>query len=289
VETLTLKSEEGEEMSERDGYQPGVPCWVDTLQPDPDATVRFYGDLFGWNFKGPGPMPGDPPGQYFVAEVRGRNVAGVGSQPPGGAPSRPAWNTYISIESADDTAKNVKSAGGRIVVDPFDVLPAGRMAVLTDPARALFCVWEAKQRKGAQLVNAPWAWAMSQLNTDDPAGSEVFYGAVFGWVTDTFEMGGGGIKLWRLPGYEGGGLEQPVPRDVVAVMIPIRSDDSAVGLVPHWSVDFWVDDVDATASKAGMIGGKVIVPPFDTAVGRTAVLADPQGAVFSVSKVGPGV
>ncbi len=35
-------------MSERAHYPPGVPCWVDTLQPDPEAATRFYAALFGW-------------------------------------------------------------------------------------------------------------------------------------------------------------------------------------------------------------------------------------------------
>jgi uncharacterized protein len=56
----------------------------------------------------------------------------------------------------------------------------------------------------------------------------------------------------------------------------------------HWSVDFWVEDIDAVADKAAELGGEIKMSPFDTSVGRTAVLADPQGAVFSVSKVGPG-
>ena len=54
-----------------------MPCWVDTAQPDPDAAMRFYGALFGWEFDGPGPMAGpgggDPPGRYFVAQLRGRD------------------------------------------------------------------------------------------------------------------------------------------------------------------------------------------------------------------------
>src|SRR6266540_621896 len=40
-------------MSQRDEYQPGVPCWLDTLQPDPEAAARFYASLFGWEFVGP--------------------------------------------------------------------------------------------------------------------------------------------------------------------------------------------------------------------------------------------
>jgi predicted enzyme related to lactoylglutathione lyase len=52
-----------------------------------------------------------------------------------------------------------------------------------------------------------------------------------------------------------------------------------------WTPDFWVHDADAVATRADELGGSVLMPPSDTGVGRTAVLADPAGAVFSVSKV----
>ena len=264
-------------MAERHTYQPGVPCWVDTWQPDPHAAADFYGAFFGWEFTGSGPMPGAPSGNYFVARLRGCDVAAVGSRPEG-APPKPAWTTYIRVDSADDSATKVSNAGGGIVMQPSDVSPAGRLAVVTDPQGALFSVWEPRQREGAQLVNAPGAWAMSMLNTRDPEGAKGFYGKVFGWETDTFGTGDDEVTLWRLPGYVGGEPEQPVPRDVVAVMLPTNGD------VPsHWSANFWVDDADATAAKAADLGGTILVPPFDTPVSRDAVIADPQGAVFSVS------
>ena len=79
-------------MSERDGYQPGVPCWVDLLAPDVAGATSFYRELLGWQFDGPGP------GEYFVAKVRGRDAAGVGLQPDG-VPVE--WNTYVSVASAE--------------------------------------------------------------------------------------------------------------------------------------------------------------------------------------------
>ena len=106
-----------------------MPCWIDVLQPDPDAAMAFYAGLFGWEFAGPGEMPGDPPGRYFVARLRGRDVAGIGSQPAGDASPPPAWNTYVSVDSADEAALRAVDAGGAVLVEPFDVLPAGRMAV----------------------------------------------------------------------------------------------------------------------------------------------------------------
>ena len=115
-----------------------------------------------------------------------------------------------------------------------------------------------------------------------------FYRAVFGWEPET--MGGdGGVTLMRLPGFEGGEPLQPVPRDVVAVMAPMSGDQFPDEVPSHWSVDFWVDDADATAEEAAQQGGSVLAPPYDVpGVGlRQAVLADPQGATFSVTRA-PG-
>ena len=271
-------------MSERDGYEPGVPCWVATVHPDPEKAVSFYTELFGWDATNL--MPPDSPSKYFVCTLRGRDVAAIGSDR--GAASGPAWDTYILAESADDTVARVTDAGGSVVTEPFDLLDAARTALVADPAGAVFGVWQPGEHGGARLVNEPGAWAMSQLNTRDPEGAKAFYGAVFGWETDTFDMGGGEITLWRLPGYVGGEPTQPVSREVVGVMVPMSGDRSPEDASARWSVDFWVDDVDAAAERAAELGGEVEMSTFDTSVGRTAVLADPQGAVFSVSKVGTG-
>ena len=137
-------------MPERDGYIPGVPSWVDTNQPDPEAALPFYQGLFGWDFEDT--MPAGSDGSYFIGRIRGGDVAGVGSIPEGGPPMA-MWNTYIWVDSADDTAAKVREAGGAVVVEPFDVLDAGRMAVVTDTEGAAFCVWQAKNHKGATVVN----------------------------------------------------------------------------------------------------------------------------------------
>jgi predicted enzyme related to lactoylglutathione lyase len=66
-------------MPERDGYIPGVPCWVDTGHPDPEGVHDFYSGLFGWEFEDA--MPPGSDGKYFMARIRGANVAAVGSIP----------------------------------------------------------------------------------------------------------------------------------------------------------------------------------------------------------------
>lgn len=272
-------------MSERTHYPPGVPCWVDTLQPDPDAATRFYGELFGWQYAGPGPMPGEPPGRYFVARLRGRDVAGVGSQPARVAPMGVFWDTYIAVEDVERAAAQTWDAGGAVIAGPFDVAPAGRIAVLRDPAGATFCAWESRERAGAQLVNEPGAWAMSTLLTRDPEGAKTFYSTVFAWEAESFTEGESGVYLWRRPGYVGGEPQQPVPRDVVAVMVDTKTNVSLRELPAHWSVDFWIGDADAAAAKAAALGATVLVPPYDSPGFRRATIADPQGAAFSISQL----
>lgn len=267
-------------MSERDGYEHGVPCWVAAVHGDPEGAAAFYSGLFGWEAENL--MPAEHPGDYFLCTLRGRRVAAVVSQHGAPAPPEPAWGTYVWVESADGAAAKVAEAGGTVVGEPFDSPGGGRMAVLADPAGAVFCVWEPGEHRGAELVNEPGAWSMSSLSTPDPEGAKAFYEKVFGWTTESFDMGDGEFTMWRQPGYVGGEPTQPVSREVVGIMLP---ESAAEAGPPRWSVDFWVDDVDAAAGRAPELGGRVVVPPYDTPGFRQAVLADPGGAAFAVSRV----
>ena len=277
-------------MPDRDGYVAGVPCWVDTTQPDPEAAARFYGGLFGWDLEQV--MPPDADAKYFMAEIRGRDVAAIGSQ-PSGAPPQAVWNTYIAVASADEAAATVREAGGQVIAEPFDVMDAGRMALCSDPEGAMFAVWQAGRNIGAEVVNEHGAVVFNGLNTRDVEGAAAFYGAVFGW-----EVGAGGA-MWMLPGY-GELLERDNPgwreniaeagvpegfADVVASINPIATDRSDIP--PHWSVTFMVDDADAAAEAAQELGGTVLTPPFDAPWVRMTVLADPAGAGFVASKFVP--
>jgi uncharacterized protein len=280
-------------MPERDRYIPGVPCWVDTNQPDPEAATRFYSGLFGWECEDVTPPGAES--KYFVAQLGGAAVAGIVSLPES-APSKAMWDMYVWVDSADETASKVRDAGGTVVKEPFDVGPPGRTAVFADPEGAVFCAWEPKEFRGAQVVNQPGSVNFNDLNTRDPEGAKSFYGSVFGWTT----MGsGGGPQMWTLPGY-GDHLEQDDPdlrkrlaelggpegfEDVVASLNPIGEDQPDTSA--HWGVTFAVDDADATAKKADELGGTVVVPPFDAPWVRMTVLTDPQGATFVASKFVP--
>ena len=257
-------------MSERDEYPAGVPCWVVNLQRDPRAATEFYGPVFGWEIAESG-------GGYFVGRVRGRDVAAIAPAPEG---VPPAWITHVRVSSAAQAAEAAERAGGSVLAGPLDLSPEGRSTVLADPSGAVFNAWEAGTREGAQCVNEPSAWAMSALQTPDPEGAARFYGELFGWDSEPFGPPEAGISLFRLPGYVGGEPQQPVPRDVVAAMMPAPAEAP-----PNWSPDFWIADTDAAAARAAELGGTVVAGPFDRPPFRTAVLADPEGSTFSISQL----
>jgi uncharacterized protein len=276
-------------MPERDGYIPGVPCWADTSQPDPQAGADFYGGLFGWELEDV--MPPEAGAHYFMARINGKDVAAVGSIPEG-APQMPVWNSYVWVDSADDTAAKVREAGGTVLSEPFDVFDSGRMAVFADPQGATFSVWEPRAHLGSRVVNEHGTVNFNDLATTDIAGAKAFYGAVFGW--GLLEMGGG-AGVWTLPGY-GDHLEELNPGtrerfgemgapggfiDAVASVRPAEGDVSA------WGIVWGVDDADAIAAKAEELGGTVVTPPHDEPWVRSTVLTDPQGATFTANQFVP--
>jgi predicted enzyme related to lactoylglutathione lyase len=280
-------------VNPRQTYPPGVPCWIDTSQPDPGAALDFYGGLFGWQFDERTPDGAEQ--RYFVASRDGLTVAAVGSQPP--ELEAPSWNTYIRVESADDAARAIERAGGRLLMGPFDVPDAGRMAGFRDPAGATGFVWEAKGTEGVELVNAHGSWNFSELHTADREGALRFYGEVFGWEMSDRAADDPGMSFWRSPGY-GDFLERLTPgtrarmgemgapegfEDAVAWLASPTEDTAA----PRWNVTFGVDDADEAARRAAELGGRVLAEPVDLPWVRMTILSDPAGVVFTASQFVP--
>jgi hypothetical protein len=249
-------------MRKQDGYTPGAPCWVDTWQPDPHAATRFYGALLGWWFDEPVVMA-ETGGEYRTARVNDLQVAGIGQAPP----SAPAvWSTSVRVERLEAMLVRVTTSGGAHLAGPVSVGDDGRLAVVADPEGAAFGLWEPDRRTGAELVGAAGSWAMSSLHTTDPERAAAFYGGLFGWELEA-EVSGASYSEWQLAG------------ELVAVL----AATDGVSVPPHWSVNIAVDDVDAVCTRAGELGGAVLMAPFEGSGRRNAVIADPQGGVIALS------
>jgi uncharacterized protein len=271
-------------MSTTRTYPNGVPSWVDTEQPDPEAAQDFYHRLLGWTFETVSP-PSTP--LYAIASLGGRDVAGLA--PSDGQPAA-AWNTYVAVDDADATAARVTAAGGEVVTAPFEPGPAGRTAFCRDRAGAEFRLWQAGRRLGAQAVNEPGTWNFSYLHTDQPDEID-FYSDVFGWVVADL----GFASMVRAPGY-GDHLEATVDpgirarqrggappgfEDAISFVVALEP-----GMRPHWHVAFSVADRDDTVASARRLGAEVISAEENDWT-RTAVIRDPQGATFTASQFAP--
>ncbi len=253
-------------MGERTEYTPGTFSWTDLTTTDQEAAKRFYSELFGW--KATDQPVGD--GQYYsMMSLGGRNVTAISAQPQqqrdAGAP--PLWNSYITVQSADRALERAKQLGGTVHAPAFDVLDAGRMGVVQDPAQAYFLVWEPKANIGASLVNAPGALCWNELATTDMDAAASFYGELFGWSTEPMEgTGMPYMVIANSDGHSNGGIRPVMPPDAP----------------PHWLVYFGIDDLEAALAKVGELGGNALTETIDMGPGRLAVVQDPQGAVFAL-------
>ncbi len=269
-------------VNDRRTYPAGVPSWVDLEQPDPDRAADFYAALFGWEFHDA--MPPDLPGSYLIATLDGHDVAGLTI----GDGAAPGWNTYIACDDADATAQSVEDAGGRVLQSPVDAGPGGRWAECADPDGAVFRLWQARRRLGAQLANVSGAWNFSDLLTPDPAAAIEFYRRVFGWELDR----GAAAGMVRLPGY-GDHLEatiDPQIRERQAFAPPGFADVVAGVAVdagpPRWHLRFTVADRDAAAETA-IVNGADLLSSVDTQWTKEALIRDPQGAALTLSQFAP--
>jgi predicted enzyme related to lactoylglutathione lyase len=298
TERITERTPErgGAPMFERDGFPPGVPCWIDVVQPDFDATTAFYGGLFGWTFEMR--TPPEAPFRYAYARRDGLLVAGIG-----GAteiePELRTWTQYVYVDSVDDAVESMVANGGTILAPAADIPESGRVATVIDPGGARVGVWQAAKLRGVQLANTDGSWNFSELRTADPERAIAFYGAVFGWECDRIDIGTDEPAwLWRLPGY-GEYLAERDPEieerqasdgapggfaDAVAWMGPFATGTAET---PRWTVTFAVADADAAWARAIELGATVVTPLFDTGYTRQGVVRDPQGAELTLSEYRP--
>lgn len=246
-------------MPEMTKYDHGVPSWVDMGVADPQAALKFYRDLFGWE----GQDMGEESGHYTIVSMNGKQVAAIS---PAQDPGPPRWTTYINVDDVDDVTKRVEGAGGTVLVPPMDVMAAGRMAVYQDTTGAFISAWQPGEHLGAQLVNERGALAWNELNTKDLDASKSFYGEVFGW---TF----GGSDEYA---------EVQVGGRTVAGVMP-RPEAMPAEVPDHWLVYFGTSDLDADLKRATDLGASVLAGPMEVPeTGRFVVLMDPFGAAVAL-------
>jgi predicted enzyme related to lactoylglutathione lyase len=238
---------------------------------DVDAAKRFYGGLFGWTFQD---MPVGPDMTYTMVSLGQQVIGGLSKMGAEMAGAPPHWSAYVTVENIENAVKKVTANGGKVIKDAFDVMDAGRMAVVQDPTGAAFCMWQAKQHIGAGVKQEVGAMCFNELFTTNVDAAGKFYANTFGWKPEAMDMGAHGtytlFKMAPDAGNIGGMMAMP---------------PSMKGVPSNWITYIQVADCDASTKKVTELGGKVIVPPQDIPnIGRFSMVQDPAGATFALFK-----
>jgi len=257
-------------MTNIDKHPAGSFCWVELATSDQNAAKKFYGSIFGWT---PNDMPMGPDGVYTIFRLDGRDAAAGYTLRPDQVAQHvpPHWMLYIQVDNLEASAAKVAQLGGKVIVAPFDVMDAGRMAVIADPTGAYFCLWQPNRSKGIQIAHVHGTLCWADLSTPDAKRASDFYSGLFGW------------QICADPKDKSGYLHIKNGEHFIGGVPPASYRQP--GMPAHWMAYFQVDDVDATANKAKEMGAKLFLPPMSMeGVGRFSVIADPQGAAFAIFK-----
>ena len=248
-------------------------CWFELHTNDGPSAKEFYTQLFGWETL---EIPIGPDEVYVMFKLNGGEVAAMHQLTPAqqgqGTPTH--WMTYVRVKGADNSAERAVELGAKIVMPPFDVMGAGRMAIIQDPQGAMIALWQPAEHQGATVTGQPNSFCWGELSTADPVAAVEFYKGLFGWTTKSMDISN--EPYMEL-------LNGEVPIGGVMKLTEQMGDAP-----PHWLDYFAVTNCDATVEKAIALGGSTMVPPTDIpTVGRFSVIADRQGAVFAVIQLNP--
>jgi len=259
-------------MPTRDESWPnGTPCWVDVMATDPAAAKAFYAGLFGWDIQDGPPEAGG----YAMCMLNGRPVAAISPKAEDN-PFPNVWSTYLASDDVDATVAKAKEGGSTFMMEPMDVMTAGRIAFGMDPTGAPYGIWQAGDHKGVGVFNEPNAVIWNELRTRDYEGAKSFYASVFGYEYD--EIGDGANFQYSTIKRSDG--------EVVAGVGTMGAEVPA-DMAPNWMTYFNVADTDASAAKAAELGATILSEPADTPFGRMAVIQGPQGETFSIMTAPP--
>jgi len=244
----------------------GTPCWVELASADATTAQEFYSELLAWDIH----VQNDPSTRDRRYAIASRELVQTGGIRQANHDDR-GWSIHLAVHNMAATVEWVRHLGGSLTLGPVDIPERGSILHVTTPGGVHVVFWELAPTW--QFANgSPGTFAGADLYTHDAVASDDFFGRLFNLTSEQIGLGTIDYAEWRLDG---------APVLYRYVMGPDYLDSTPA----HWLVYFTADPArgtDATAGQAIMLGGTVLIEPYDTPFGRTAVLADPSGEVFAV-------
>lgn len=248
---------------------PGKIVWHDLVTPDPDGARKFYGAMFGWEFKD----AGEKAKHYTVVLLKGRPIAGILDSRGGKAQkARPQWVGSISVPSVDAAVTTVKAGGGKVLWGPKSLGPRGPVALVADAEGAAFVLMRAPDGDppDADPVVNDWLW--NEMWTRQPDSAASFYGRLAGYKATPSSNPNRRYFLLETSGQPRGGIAELKEKDVS----------------PTWLAYVRVPDLAAAVQQARTLGAKVLIAPSpEIRNGTVALIADPTGALIALQRWEP--
>ena len=249
-----------------DPVETGRFVWHDLMARDVGAARKFYGELLGWRFEDT--RRGDR--SYVLASSAAGRVAGI-VDISAMANAGQQWLSFMAVDDVNKSAAQVRSDGGKILVEPRDIDGIGRAAVVADP-------------QGAPL-------GLAQLLRNPPDPQQPIANHFF-WQEYLARDAAQALDFYkRLAAYESAitdsrlGIEYHVLRKTRGRAGLFQLPATVVDVEPNWLPYVFVSDPATVAARVPGLGGRIVVAARpDLRNGSLVVIADPGGAVLALQK-----
>jgi hypothetical protein len=243
---------------------PGKFVWHDLVTPDPDGARKFYGAMFGWEFKD----AGDKAKHYTVVSLSGRPIGGILDSRGGKAEkARSQWVGSISVRDVQAAVSTVKAGGGKVLWGPKTLGPRGPVALVADAEQAPFVLMRAPGGDPADASPAVSDWLWNEMWTHQPDSAASFYGRLADYKVAASDNLNRKYYVLGASGQPRAGVAELKAKDVR----------------PTWLAYVRVADLAAAVSHAETLGAKVLIAPSpDIRNGTVALIQDPTGALIAL-------
>ncbi|MDH4107415.1 MAG: VOC family protein [Gammaproteobacteria bacterium] len=245
---------------------PGKVVWHDLLTHTPEASQRFYEELFGWSFENL-PVGFGSGGGYKLIRHEGRLIGGmVDTVKLNGRTDISQWVMVLSVADVEAATRYFSSNGGQVLTKPTDLSHRGRLAVVADPEGALLALLQTRDGDPPDRAASLGDFLWDELWSADVDRATEFYAGLAAYDAGPPALAPEGAGAYRVL------RDGETPRAGVMAN-PIE------GLRPVWVNYLRVADPAAIAARAEELGGRVLVAARARDVGgQAAMVADPSGA-----------
>ena len=103
--------------------------WNELTTDDQQGALKFYAEVFGWEY--PDKMPMGEMGDYVFITAAGTPIGAIMQRPKDSPPAN--WRFYFRSPDIDAAAATVKQRGGTVLTGPMEVPGGDRIIVINDP------------------------------------------------------------------------------------------------------------------------------------------------------------